>query len=490
MAEAMKARIQARVEATNVSLESAQESSQVRAKEAEHAKAAAEAAEENAKARARMARKDKEKAELDRKAKETTDAEASALRLYNETEKKRAAKAKLTRDQVQTTAQPTRSIDTAAVELSPFEYAAQAMASDADPEEVIAETPSPRAKKSAMRGTSRHDIEPVNTPAVKKDVDYYLAAIAAAEILGKHKTAEKLYQEARKLGFKLPDRQLDRARARQPGKGTGPAAQLPPRSGQQRQTTAGKASPFEYAKQEMDNEDSEEPESPASPVLQVMERPQGASEPIEAVVEGLGSTLTVRLQHASYDTGDSYTKAVEGTLPIMSASDDNLVLHFSSKDRTRGNLNAKVTTGDEEVVLIEFYREGARIYGGVSGSTGKNVCEVTVGGIVHGSIPGGDSVPAFRRTCSRDGVPPREGGVELVQGCICCPCQTQKNQLLVSPGGTEVDASLYSVQDGCDTCRMDRRKMVCKLPGNAQARLEILIMFGYMAASLLTMSPG
>ena len=104
---------------------------------------------------------------------------------------------------------------------------------------------------------------------------------------------------------------------------------------------------------------------------------------------------------------------------------------------------------------------------------------------MHGTIPGGDSLPEFRRTIQHlsdlsdrkddNGTitPKNEGGVTLVEGYICCPCQTKKNQLLVSgksaraPGKalTELDASLYSMQDGCDTsCRPDKRKMVASCP--------------------------
>ena len=542
MAEAMKARIMARVEAANI--EAAQGSSLQTSQEAAAANAAAKASEEKeavemAKARARAeeeARKHKaEDAERSRNYQHAQDtAEASALRLRHEKESKQLAQANLAHKAK--TAQ--RGIATASVVLSPYDQLQLVMGEDSDPEEAAPEALAPRAKKAAMRGTSKKGVAFVNAPVEKKkDVAYYRAEIAAAEILGKHKTAEALYNEARALGFELPHWRSDGARARQLSARTVPVKDL---------------TPAQYAKQEMDldnNEDSEssrraepEPEpAPAAPVVQLMDRPQGSSEPIEAAIEELGSTITIRLQHARYDTklGEPWrttTKAVDGTLEIQSSKKESLVLHFSSTDRTKGNLKGKLTTpprkpprgsqqdgsesesSDEDddlyakdLVLAEFYREGARVHAGVPKTGGgKNLCEVTVGGIVHGSIPGGDSLPEFRRTIQhlsdrsfKDGdngvmTARSEGGVTLVQGCICCPCQTQKNQLLVSgkksarsPGKalTELDASLYSVQDGCGTCRMDARKMVCKLPGNAHARLEIVIMFAYMAASLLTLPP-
>merc|ERR1740130_938299 len=94
----MKSRIQAearsRMEAAKIALKSAQDNSLIRAE------AAVETADEEAKARVRAeeaARR--EKAEIDRIAKETADAEASALRLRHETEK-RVEQAKLVRDQM------------------------------------------------------------------------------------------------------------------------------------------------------------------------------------------------------------------------------------------------------------------------------------------------------------------------------------------------------------------------------------------------------
>ena len=544
MAEAMKARIMARVESANV--EAAQGSSLQTSQEVATTNAAAKASEEKevvekGKARARAeeeARKhkaqDAERSRVDQKAKLTADTEALALRLRHEKEAKQLAQANLAHK----AKTAPRGIGTASVVLSPYDELQMAMGEDSG--EDSPEAPAPRAKKSAMRASSKKGVAFVEAPVekIKKDSDYYRSEIAAAEILGKHEISEALYNEAKALGYDLPHWRSDGARARQLSARTIPVQDM---------------TPAQYAKRELDLDNDDESESsrrsepvpepaPAAPAVQVMDRPQGSSDPIEAAVEELGSTITIRLQQAIYDTkhGEPWratTKAVEGTLEIKSSKRDTVVLHFSSKDRTKGNLKGKITTpprkaprgpdddsesSDEDLdddlyakdlVLAEFYREGARVYAGVPKTGGgKNLCEVTVGGVVHGSIPGGDSLPEFRRTIqhlsdrsSKDddnGVvtAKSEAGVQLVPvpNCsICCPCQTQKNQLLVSgksarsPGKalTELDASLYSVQDGCDTCRMDKRKMVCKLPGNAHARLEILIMFAYMAASLLTLPP-
>lgn len=556
MAEALKARLMARVEAATLESEPAQESSQVRVEDAAHARAAAEAAEGKAKAQARAEEviqeeaRHREKASLDRSAQIAVIAEETALRLRYE-------KLRHERDQMQAannpkaavnamakpkatavpkaTAKPKgketanfaqRSIDTASVVLSPFDQLQLAEDSDPDSdpdfsEKATTKAPALRAqksvKKSATRGTGKKGVAfTKNVEQIEKDVAYYRAEIAAAEILGKHKTAEALYNEAKALGFELPHWQHDGARARQLDAGT-KAAQRSTALHSAGMTKAQRnMTPAQLAQQEMDKEEDSEEEGPApvvqAPVMQVMDRPEGASDSIEAAVEELGSTITIRLQHARYTTGGPGTPAVEGTLAITSSKKDKLVLYFSSKDRTKGNLKAKITTRqvkklikseddsdsgsdyevDDNLVIAEFNRAGVR--SSVSGTSGRTVCEVSIGGIVHGSIPGGDSLPEFRRTIqhlSQEGgnVVASRGGVQLVQsGVLCCPCQTQKNKLLVSPGGTDRDASFTSVQNGC-SCSMEGRKLVCKLPGNAHARLEILIMFAYTAAALLTMPP-
>ena len=531
MAEAMKARIMARVEAA--SLEAAQLT------EAPAANAAAKAPEEKAavqKAKAQARAEDAEGESTAGRSKlyQRTPSE-KAERLRHEKEAKQLAQANRAHQ-----AKAARAgIGTASVVLTPYGQLQKALREDSDAEgDDAPEAPAPPANESAVRGKSKKGVAFAGAPVgkkedeQKKDVAYYRAEIAAAEVLGKHDIAEALYNEARARGLKLPHWRSDGARARQLTARPAPVMKKD-------------MTPAQYAMQMMElepDEESPKPEpAPAAPVVQVMDRPEGSSEPIEAAVEELGSTITIRLQQARYDTtlGEPWratTKAVSGTVVIHSSKRDRLTLHFSSTDRAKGNLKGKITTppppkprrasrnpddsgssSDEDVdddlyakdlVLAEFYREGARAYPGVKKTGGgKNLCEVSVGGVVHGSIPGGDSLPEFRRTIQHlsdrkddDGAiaPRNEGGVTMVQGYICCPCQTQKNQLLVSgksaraPGKalTELDASFYSMQDGCDTsCRMDKRKMVCKLPGNAHARLEVLIMFAYIAASLLTEPP-
>ena len=531
MAEAMKARIMARVEAA--SLEVAQVT------EAPAANAAANASEEKA-APVQKAKAQARAEELAERSKvyQLTPSE-KAERLRHEKEMKQLAQANRAHQ-----AKAARAgIGTASVVLTPYDELQKALRADSDAEEEddAPEAPAPPAKKSAMRGKSKKGVAFAAAPVEKKkdgqkkDVAYYRAEIAAAEVLGKHDIAEALYNEARALGLELPHWRSDGARARKLSAGPAPVMTKD-------------MTPAQYAMQMMELDPDEEPPqpepAPAAPVAQVMDRPEGSSAPIEAAVEELGSTITIRLQQARYDTklGEPWratTKAVDGTVEIHSSKRDRLTLHFSSADRAKGNLKGKITTppppkprrksrnpddsgssSDDDIdddlyakdlVLAEFYREGARAYPGVKKpGGGKNLCEVSVGGVVHGTIPGGDSLPEFRRTIQHlsdlsdrkddNGTitPKNEGGVTMVQGYICCPCQTQKNQLLVSgksaraPGKalTELDASFYSMQDGCDTsCRPDKRKMVCKLPGNAHARLEVLIMFAYLAASLLTEPP-
>lgn len=525
MAEAMKARIMARVEAAS------QEMAQLT--EAPAANAAAKASEEKAAVQKAKAQARAEDAERSKVYQRTPSEKAERLR--HEKDMKQLAQANRAHQ-----AKTARAgIGTASVVLTPYDELQKALREDEDAEEEDApEAPAPPAKKSAVWGKSKKGVAFVGAPPVekkedeKKDVAYYRAEIAAAEVLGKHDIAEALYNEARAFGLKLPHWRSDGARARQ-------------LSARPTPVMTKDMTPAQYAMQMMalePGEESPKPEpAPAAPVVQVMDRPEGSSEPIEAAVEELGSTITIRLQQARYDTtlGEPWratTKAVDGTVVIHSSKRDSLTLHFSSTDRGKGNLKGKITTppppkprrasrnpddsgssSDDDIdddlyakdlVLAEFYREGARAYPGVKKTGGgKNLCEVSVGGVVHGSIPGGDSLPEFRRTIQHlsdrkddnGAITSRnEGGVVMVQGYICCPCQTQKNQLLVSgksaraPGKalTELDASFYSMQDGCDTsCRMDKRKMVCKLPGNAHARLEVLIMFAYIAASLLTEPP-
>ena len=285
-------------------------------------------------------------------------------------------------------------------------------------------------KKSAMRGKSKKGVAFAADPVEKKkgeqkkDVAYYRAEIAAAEVLGKHDMAEALYNEARALGLELPHWRSDGARARQLSARPAPVMTKD-------------MTPAQYAMQMMELDPDEEPPpqpepAPAAPVAQVMDRPEGSSAPIEAAVEELGSTITIRLQQARYDTklGEPWratTKAVDGTVEIHSSKRDRLTLHFSSADRAKGNLKGKITTppppkprrksrnpddsgssSDDDIdddlyakdlVLAEFHREGARAYPGVKKTGGgKNLCEVSVGGVVHGTIPGGDSLPEFRRT--------------------------------------------------------------------------------------------
>ena len=134
--------------------------------------------------------------------------------------------------------------------------------------------------------------------------------------------------------------------------------------------------------------------------------------------------------------------------------------------------------------MCEFSREGGRYLGIVTGSGGKDLCEVKVDGVVHGSIPGGDVTPQLRLA---DG----NYGVQQLRGCVCCPCQTQEGNLLASPSGART--TLASAPDGCSNCctlRMDSRKLVCALPGDARARLDIVILCAFTAASLLTMPPS
>ena len=316
MAEAIKARMMARVEAANLEAAQAQGSSLQTSQEAAAANAAARASEESeavekAKARARAeeeARKHKEKdaerSKVYQRAKEERDA-ASALRLRHEKEAKQLAQANLAH-KAKTERQ--RGIGTASVVLSPYDQLQMAMGEDSDPEEAAPEAPASRAKKGAKlpRGASTKGVPFATAPVEKKklpekDVAYYRAEIAAAELLGKHKTAEALYNEARALGFELPHWRSDGARARQLSARTPPVKDM---------------TPAQYLKREseLDNDESEssrrsgpEPEPAAAapaaaPAAQVMDRPQGASAPIEAAVEELGGEITLRLQQACYDT--------------------------------------------------------------------------------------------------------------------------------------------------------------------------------------------
>ena len=330
MAEAIKARMMARVEAANLEAAQAQGSSLQTSQEAAAANAAARASEESeavekAKARARAeeeARKHKEKdaerSKVYQRAKEERDA-ASALRLRHEKEAKQLAQANLAH-KAKTERQ--RGIGTASVVLSPYDQLQMAMGEDSDPEEAAPEAPASRAKKGAKLPRGTKGVPFATAPVEKKklpekDVAYYRAEIAAAELLGKHKTAEALYNEARALGFELPHWRSDGARARQLSARTPPVKDM---------------TPAQYLKREseLDNDESEssrrsgpEPEPAAAapaaaPAAQVMDRPQGASAPIEAAVEELGGEITIRLQQACYDTrlGEPWrptTKAVEGS---------------------------------------------------------------------------------------------------------------------------------------------------------------------------------
>ena len=153
----------------------------------EEVKEAARAEEEARKHKAQ----DVERSRVDQKAKLTADTEALALRLRHEKEAKQLAQANLAHK----AKTAPRGIGTASVVLSPYDELQMAMGEDSG--EDSPEAPAPRAKKSAMRGSSKKGVAFVEAPVekIKKDSDYYRSEIAAAEILGKHKISEALYNE-------------------------------------------------------------------------------------------------------------------------------------------------------------------------------------------------------------------------------------------------------------------------------------------------------
>ena len=218
------------------------------------------------------------------------------------------------------------------------------------------------------------------------------------------------------------------------------------------------------------------------PEPQEMQRQDGDNAaPIDIAVEGLGRSITIKLTQIKYEVGHANTNMVDGEIKIIGSGREHLVLVFSSNNRSKGHLMASIRTTDRELIIAEFERVGGKYMGVPTAKSKEGVCEVKVNGVVHGSIPGGDALPRLRLANGKGGVQSQ------TTGCVCCPCQTHTSELLVTPSGATT--VLASVPSGCCTMRLDARNMRCTLPGNAESRLNTLLLCAYMAANLVLMPP-
>eukprot|EP00966_Prymnesium_polylepis_P235157 5439262-Prymnesium_polylepis.1 len=244
------------------------------------------------------------------------------------------------------------------------------------------------------------------------------------------------------------------------------------------------------------------PAAVAAPAPQAMARPHGASPQVDALVEALGGSITIRM---GADTRYEGTKTVGNSgfpgntiaadLKVLDAAGkEALVLSFRSSNRTLGELHATLK-GTDGTVLAELQQEPRQAQGGIMGALGITLpsasaspdAVVRVGGVTHGTISAPlYTWPSYKRvdgTSSVTSAPPTN--------CICCPCQTMHSTWQVA-GGQPLHTKSEVDWDGplcCNWNTMLIRKLTYELPGDARVRLETLVLISYCVAGSLAAPP-